>query len=93
MQIIYTTNVYCDTCKRNVASLVVTSDNMKELSEELKERAKYMVLDEHNQNKHDCWKCNKPIKPDGAEHIIDYEEGEIKGLLCEDCAKIESTKA
>ena len=87
MQIIYTTEVYCDKCKRNVP-VAVWSDNMKELPEEDKENVKEFSLYWHKQDTHlNCWKCKKHIKPDEIEDIIWNKDGEEKGLLCKGCAK------
>lgn len=87
MRTIYTTEVYCDKCKRNVP-VVVWSDDMKELPASEKERAKEFSLYWHKEDTHlNCLKCKKHIIPEEIEDLIWNKDEQEWALLCKDCAK------
>ncbi len=87
MKIIWTTEFYCDKCKRNLKGEVY-SDNMIELPEAQKKEAKEYLLHFHDMDSHlFCWKCKRHIKPEEIESVI-FVNNELKDL-CKVCTKAE----
>lgn len=85
MKKIWITEFYCDKCKQSLKGAVY-SDNITELPEEEKEKAKEYLLHFHIMDNHlSCWKCKKHIKADEIEAVILVGE-EMKDL-CKDCSK------